>query len=150
MSNLYIGPAAIEDVDAIMEVEKTGISHPWTRESIAALIRDENKAAVKAEEDGKVIGYIGASYVIDEAEIGNICVMPGSRGQGIGRKLLEAMLSYLRTKEVATVFLEVESENVAAIRLYESFGFTCYNTRRGYYGPGRDALLYRLPDLNNH
>ena len=45
-----------EDIEAIMALEKTGIAHPWTSDSIEGLITDHDKAGLKAcLEDGKLI-----------------------------------------------------------------------------------------------
>ena len=138
-----IRPAVYGDVESIMAVEKTGISHPWDKESIESVINDDNKICIVAV-DESLIGYIYASFVLDEAEIGNICIVPECRGQGVGRLLIDSMLSDLKSRGVCKVFLEVESDNASAIRLYERSGFVKYNQRRDYYGPGRDALLYSL------
>jgi ribosomal protein S18 acetylase RimI-like enzyme len=46
------------------------------------------------------------------------------RRQGVGRRLLDACLSLARKAGIEKVELEVFSENVAAIRLYDSFGFS--------------------------
>lgn len=142
--DIKTGPAVIADVDSIMKIETSGIAHPWTRDSIEALVNDDNKIALKAFTDGgEVIGYVGASYVLDEADIGNICVLPEYRGQGAGKMLLNDLLETLKTCGIVTVFLEVESDNTNAIALYEKAGFTRYNLRKDYYGEGRDAMLYR-------
>jgi ribosomal protein S18 acetylase RimI-like enzyme len=45
------------------------------------------------------------------------------RRQGIGHRLLDACLSLAREAAIEKVELEVFSDNVAAVRLYESFGF---------------------------
>jgi ribosomal-protein-alanine N-acetyltransferase len=42
------------------------------------------------------------------------------------------------------VFLEVRSNNDAAISLYESRGFDRQALRADYYGPGLDAVVMRL------
>jgi len=46
------------------------------------------------------------------------------RRQGIGRRLLDACLSLARKAGIEKVELEVFSDNVGAIRLYDSFGFS--------------------------
>ena len=140
--DITIRKAGINDVDGIMSVERTGISHPWDKASIEATVKDDNKVCVVACAGEKIAGYIYASFVLDEAEIGNICVLPELRGQGVGRKLMEELLNILRSVEVTRVFLEVESYNEGAIALYEKCGFVRYNERKDYYGKGRDALLY--------
>jgi len=137
--------ASSSDADAIMNIEKTGISHPWIREDILSLINDDNKIALKAiSEDGTITGYVGASYVLDEAEVGNICILPEYRGNGIGKILFDRLITDLKSRGVTRVFLEVEDTNTPAISLYEHLGFVRYNSRKDYYGNGKDALLYVL------
>ena len=51
------------------------------------------------------------------------------RRQGIGRRLLDACLALARKAGLARVELEVYSDNVAAIRLYDSLGF-CQEGRK--------------------
>jgi ribosomal protein S18 acetylase RimI-like enzyme len=46
------------------------------------------------------------------------------RRLGIGRRMLEACLSRARNAGIEKVELEVFSDNVGAVRLYESFGFS--------------------------
>jgi ribosomal protein S18 acetylase RimI-like enzyme len=46
------------------------------------------------------------------------------RRQGIGHRLLDACLTLARKKMIEKVELEVFSDNVGAVRLYESFGFS--------------------------
>jgi len=45
------------------------------------------------------------------------------RRKGIGRRLLDACLSLARKAGIEKVELEVFTDNVAAVRLYDSFGF---------------------------
>ena len=42
------------------------------------------------------------------------------------------------------MFLEVRAGNVAARRLYRQLGFRDLGVRRGYYGPGQDAIVMEL------
>ena len=46
------------------------------------------------------------------------------RGRGMGRRLLELLLSGLRAQGAERAVLEVFSENLPAVRLYESLGFS--------------------------
>ncbi len=87
-------------------------------------------------------GYVGVSWVLDEAEIGNICINPDMRRKGLARELLIALIDELKKREMAQLFLEVDETNSGAILLYEGVGFELYSRRKGYYGPN-DALLYR-------
>lgn len=42
------------------------------------------------------------------------------------------------------MFLEVRAGNLAARRLYRHLGFRDLGVRRGYYGPGQDAIVMEL------
>lgn len=132
-----------EDVDNIVALEAECLPHPWVRDDIRSLITDDKKIAVAAEEDGLIAGYVGASFVLDEAEIGNICVSSAYRRRGIAAALLRELEKELRSQGVTVIFLEVENTNTGAIALYEREGFAMYNKRKDYYGQGKDALLYR-------
>jgi RimJ/RimL family protein N-acetyltransferase len=60
------------------------------------------------------------------------------RRQGIGRRMLEACLSLARGIDIEKIELEVFADNVAAVRLYESVGFSQEGTRaRGRKLEGR-------------
>ena len=45
--------------------------------------------------------------------------------------------------------LEVDYDNEAAIALYQRLGFEQLTARRDYYGPGQDALILKLYDLED-
>ncbi len=63
---------------------------------------------------------IGEVYVVG--------VAPEWRGTGLGRALVLAGLAHLRRVGLAQAMLYVDASNTAAIRLYESLGFTRWDT----------------------
>ena len=76
-----------------------------------------------------------------EYEIHTVGVDPAYQGQGIGRRMMAELLEYASG---GTVFLEVRTDNVAAISLYESLGFVNVGLRRRYYrASGADAYTMR-------
>ena len=87
-------------------------------------------------------GFAGLSISGKEAEILTIATHPNIRGRGAGRLLLESLLDTARTRGVEAVYLDVRSDNTAALGLYEAFGFAVLHTRPGYY-TGADALVMR-------
>lgn len=138
---MKIREATLNDIDRIMELEQGSIVHPWVRNEFEKLINDENKLCLVAEDGNKVISYIGADYVLDECNIGNIVTDREFRGRGIGTELLNDLLGELKKRDIKKVFLEVEFDNEPAMALYEKTGFVRYGQRRDYYGPGLDAVL---------
>ena len=70
---------------------------------------------------------------MDEAEILTIVVDGRLRRQGCGERLLASHLARLTRQGVATLFLEVDESNVAALALYRLHGFVEKGVRKGYY-----------------
>ncbi len=138
--------ATAADVEQIVALERASFSDPWTRRSFEALLRDQRVLfAVAVTGAGRVVGYVVAWFVLDEAEVANLAVEGGARGQGVGRALLDTALDEARRNGVRVVYLEVRESNAAARRLYAGRGFVEMGRRRGYYRkPTEDALVLRL------
>ena len=83
-----------------------------------------------AEEDGAVIGGAGALFRLAmpsisyretlEVKIQSMYVIPERRGQGIGRKLLDAVVTNLRERGIERITLGPAPE---ARGFYEKMGF---------------------------
>jgi ribosomal-protein-alanine N-acetyltransferase len=90
---------------------------------------------------GQVLGYAGLALGRDEAWVQNIAVRRDRQGQGLGRRLLTALLELAGDRPV---LLEVAVDNAAAQHLYAAFGFEPVGVRKGYYQPSNtDALVMR-------
>ena len=57
---------------------------------------------------------------------------PDFRGRGVGRKSLLAGLLYLKSKDIHTVYLTVDTVNETALTLYMSVGFKHHNLLMTY------------------
>lgn len=87
-----------------------------------------------------IVGYCWMRLMVDEnpaagdikGEIHMLGVDPDFRRQGIGRRLLLAGLSHLKTKGVPLVELTADGEEPAALALYESVGFEIYSRIEWY------------------
>ena len=59
-----------------------------------------------------------------ESYLAELYVVPGRRGQGIGRALMDAVLDEARRRGADTMEIGVDEPDTAARRLYESLGFS--------------------------
>ncbi len=138
----HIGNADKRHLDALVELERQCFSVPWTRAQIAAELPDGHHEFLAAEADGKLLGYVGMMYVLDEGYISNVAVAPDCRRQGIASALIAALLRRADELRLSFVTLEVRESNAPAIALYERFGFAPVGRRKGYYdAPKEDAIL---------
>ena len=139
--------ATSDDVDAIMEIETATFgSDAWSRESMLAELLNPNTFYLVAGRE-RFEGYAGllAPKGAEQADVQTIAVAEAVRGNGLGRALMNIMLSEARSRRAAEGFLEVRADNAGARALYESLGFEQITIRRKYYQPdGVDAVVMRL------
>ncbi len=99
------------------------------------------------ESDALPLGMVLLQRVGDEAEILTLGIQPAYRGCGQGLAMLQALQRMLQHQAVACLFLEVDVENTAALRLYERAGFQNVGKRAHYYthpdGHCSDARVLR-------
>ena len=109
----------------------------------------EDSLLIPATESGDgpssgVVGFLIARHLAPEWELENIVVAHIARRKGLGKLLLNALLSAARETNSDSVFLEVRESNAAARTLYEKAGFEQTGRRKTYYtNPTEDAVLYR-------
>jgi len=104
----------------------------WTPNETARLLAVPAVRGFMAD-DGQ--GFVLFFDSGDEAEIIEIAVAQDSRQRGIGRSLMQAAMS-----GKASVFLDVQHDNAAALALYKSLGFRVVGRREKYYNNKGDAL----------
>ncbi|MBV8142000.1 MAG: GNAT family N-acetyltransferase [Verrucomicrobia bacterium] len=94
-------------------------------------LEDPDVAILVAEVHGDVIGYVYAAVQGYDYEslrgpagvLHDVIVEPQHRGHGVGRLLLNAVLTYLKTRGAPRVVLWAADGNQAAQRLFVSMGF---------------------------
>jgi len=92
------------------------------------------------KEKSNIIAYINYYDLYERFEIANIEVKEEFRNQKIGSKLIEHLLEIAKDKKVENITLEVNVNNIYAIKLYEKYGFVKVAIREKYYD-GVDGYL---------
>ncbi len=91
----------------------------------------------------EVLGYAGLFVLAPDADVQTIAVAPSAQGRGLGRELLQVMITAAQVDGASAIMLEVRAGNSSAIALYEHAGFTRIHVRKAYYPDGEDALILR-------
>ena len=134
----------VEDLDAVMEIERCSFPEPWTPGLFLHELKvpfSKTVLARTANGSHALAGYICRWLVGDEVHILNLAVHPNYRERRLGRTLVELVLDEAEQHHARLITLEVRRENTAATALYRSLGFSERGVRRNYYGSGHDALI---------
>ena len=137
-----------EDLPPVLDIERRSFAQPWSRaffeKELATPFARLMVAVEEAVPRPQVIGYTCRWRVTDEVHLLNVAVHPERRGLGHGRALVAAVVAEAEVARARVVYLEVRAGNVIARRLYRHLGFKDLGVRRGYYGPGQDAIVMEL------
>ena len=138
------------DLPQIIAIERRAFPTPW---SLAMFVLELSKPAgvcLAALRGGKMLGYLVCSRYDTVWHIMNVAVDPDHRRKRIATAMLADL--FLRIdSQTARCTLEVRESNLAAIALYELYGFRAASRRRRYYQDnGEDAVVMwrtqSLPD----
>jgi len=142
-NDIIIAPMELSHLDAVFEIEKHSFLSPWTRESIAKELTENERAVyVVALESGAVIGDAGMWHVVNEGHITNIAVDFNHRNRGVGGAILNRLTEIAAEREMIGLTLEVGMGNAPAQRLYAKYGFKPEGIRKNYYRDTKeDAII---------
>ncbi|MGD2119910.1 MAG: GNAT family N-acetyltransferase [Chromatiales bacterium] len=65
---------------------------------------------------------VGTARLLANGHVGRMAVLADYRNQGVGSRLLQAVLSYARQQQMPDVYLHAQT---SAINFYKKFGFVC-------------------------
>lgn len=95
------------------------------------------------EENNEIIGYFCIDIIYEKIELINIFVKNEFRNRRIGSNMLKYLIDFARKSDIYNITLEVNEENLYAIKLYENNGFIKKALRKGYYN-GNNGILMEL------
>lgn len=129
-----------------MAIERANFPHDtWSAESFWNELAGDNAAYFVAEQDSRVVGYAGVTYIEPDAHIQSVSVAAEAHGQGIAAQLVQQLIDFADQSGAQRCLLEVRLDNIAARKLYAKFGFEELGIRKGYYPGNEDALVLARP-----
>ena len=101
----------------------------YSSEFILSLLKNPNISYIYKKNKGFCI----FSFNEKEAEIITMAILPKYQNQGIGFLILTELEGILSEISCNKVFLEVASNNLIAIHLYNKLGFKSFGIRKNYF-----------------
>jgi ribosomal protein S18 acetylase RimI-like enzyme len=140
--SIIVRTATLADIDQLLRLEQELIAYERKFDktfklgkvsyyNIESLITDNNSQLVVAVDEEKIVGT-GYGVIRDSesfvksdhhAYLGFMIVKPEYRRNGVNRAVIDALISWSKSKGISEVRLEVYEQNEATISAYENYGF---------------------------
>ena len=135
------------DLGAVSEIENEALS-PWSLDLLRQELEVQSGFRLVAEDQTlQIVGWCACRLMWPEVELLKIAVAARERRRGVGSRMFDHLLEYVRHERYSNLFLEVRAENEAALGFYHDHGFQQVGCRRGYYSEPKDDALILRKDL---
>ena len=138
--NLLVSKMEYSDLDNLNISEFDDF---WNLDVLKDELKSNNSKFIVAKLENEIVGFAGAKFIIDEADIMNIAVKSSYRKQGIASLLLKNLIDICKNNNINSINLEVNEENFPAINLYKKHEFLEVGRRKNYYDDKFDAILMK-------
>ena len=156
VKEIIIRKANIKDEIAIGEVLLDFYNMEDLKEATNSFLTEINKEHkyILAIENKKIIGLV--TWILHGLpkhglfELDRICILSGSRGKGIGNRLVEAMIDdadlYYKSlgEKIRKLYLLTHEENKPAHKFYEKVGFKHETTLIDHYYKDVNERVYSI------
>ena len=152
--NIFLREATFDDKDQIAEVLLDFYNMNDRDEAIKSFTTELEKDFhyIVAEENGKIIGLV--TWLMHGLpkhglfELDRICILSEARGKGVGRKLVDRLVSDARIwyeevgEKIRKLYLLTHEDNKNAHAFYEKVGFVHDATLKDHYYENQDERVY--------
>ena len=144
--NMYkISEVTVKDLPKINELESQLNLNRTKLNFFNQTLSNENFKFIKLVLEKQIIGFLQFSLNKSDCDIISIGVTQKFQKMGYGKLLLE----YLKSLNLKNIFVEVSTNNINAIKFYNSLNFLKIGLRKNYYKKQKsDAILLKLENVN--
>lgn len=135
-----------QDLSSVVKIENLSFPSPWSKQEFSSTLKLPNIIGNIVEVDQEIVGYI-IYEIIANAEclhILNLSVSPDWRRQGIGKALIQKMMS---TTDWLSISLMVSDRNLDCHLFLKKMSFEAFSVARDYFEEDHDAyeFMYLRP-----
>jgi ribosomal-protein-alanine N-acetyltransferase len=117
----------------------------WSAASFEAEFLKEHTEIYVYVKDKQLVAYLIIWAMQSEGEVVSLAVNKGFRNQGIASELLAYIFRI--HGNIREWYLEVATDNILAINLYEKYKFHKMRVIKNYYGQNKDALQMKCQNI---
>lgn len=137
-----------EHIPLIADLEAKTFANPSSESTLHHLLDTDGAKLVICIEDGKLLSYCSAVFVLDEVQILNVATAPEYKKQGFAKEVIGFLINESKKSGMLSISLEVRVSNVPAISLYNGFGFFVAGTRKDFYVNPRENAFVMIKNLD--
>ncbi len=141
ITKIEISTMMLNDLEQIKENLQTDFDDFWNFEIFKEELANNNSMYLVLRYKNEIVSFGGIKVILDEADIMNIVTKKDKRNQGFAKFLLNELITMVEEQNCKTITLEVDENNLPAIKLYKDFEFKEVGKRKNYYKNGNTAIL---------
>ena len=142
--------AVPSDIDGIVSIENSSFDiEAFSRSQFRYLIAHANGKFLVVRHNGRIVAYISMlkRKRTRRLRIYSIAISPQMRAMGIGQLLIDKTIEYAVANNLNIISLEVRTDNIPALALYEKNGFRKIKLLPQYFSNDIDAY-YMQRDIS--
>lgn len=133
------------DMEQVLDIEGSSFEFPWSEDDFIRCLRQRNCIGMVAEQGDNVLGFMIYELHKTRLHILNFSVNPTARRQGVGRQMIEKLVSKLSSQRRNRISLEVRETNLPAQLFFREGGFAATSVLRNFYDDSpEDAYLMQF------
>lgn len=141
---MEINKMSTSHLEEIKDILLTDFDDFWTYSVFKSELENPNSKYFVAIQDDEIVGFAGIWKSVDDIHITNIVTKTSKRHLGIASMLLEKLIKVSKEENLTSLTLEVNENNVYAIKLYEKYNFKKIGLRKNYYAQNENAIIMTL------
>lgn len=154
--NVHIRWLLRRDMPEVLAIEKASFEFQWSEEDFIRCLRQRNCIGMVAEiappgrrpgidEHGPIAGFFIYELHRNRLHVLNFAVHPDYRRKGVGRAMVNKLVSKLSPDRRTRIMLEVRETNLQAQFFFKEMGFKAISLLRDFYEDSpEDAYLMQL------
>lgn len=121
------------DMPSVLAIENDSFEFAWSDEEFVRALRQRNCIGMVAELNEVVVGFMIYELHKNRLHILNFAVHQDYRRHGVGRSMVDKLVSKLSYQRRSRILLEVRETNLAAQLFFKSLGFRAVSVLREFY-----------------
>jgi len=121
------------DMPEVLAIETANFEFPWSEEDFLQCLRRRNCIGMVAERDGRIVGFMIYELQKSRIHLLNLSVAAEHQRHGIGRQMLNKLISKLSAQRRNRIVLAVRETNLAAQLFFRANGFRAVSILHGFY-----------------